>query len=116
MDAETAAREYPGATPEASTRVVCEEPETEEERIEWMSRYHSAGHYVFEPRSRIRAMHRPPAAPGPYRFLDNIGGPPQAVNVVHVDGELVARFPAAEEDQCADLPVQDLGGQFVPLA
>jgi hypothetical protein len=47
MDRETAEREYPGAIPEASSRVVCEEPETEEERVEWMSRHHSAVHYVF---------------------------------------------------------------------
>jgi hypothetical protein len=47
MDRETAEREYPGAIAEASTRVVCEEPETEAECVEWTSRYHSAGHYLF---------------------------------------------------------------------
>ena len=116
MDRETAEREYPGATPEASSRVVCEEPETEEERIEWMSRHHSAGHYVFEtPSRRVVAMHRTPAKPGPYRFLDDIGAPPQAVDVVHVDGELVARFQSADADDGADLPVGDLAGRFLPL-
>jgi hypothetical protein len=48
MDRETAEREYPGAIAEASTRVVCEEPETEAECVEWTSRYHSAGHYLFD--------------------------------------------------------------------
>ena len=57
MDAETAAREYPGATPEASSRVVWEEPETEEERIEWM-----AHHPVTMPPSASAAMHHVPAA------------------------------------------------------
>jgi hypothetical protein len=48
MDRETAEREYPGAIAEASTRVVCEEPDTEAECVEWTSRYHSAGHYLFD--------------------------------------------------------------------
>ena len=108
MDAETAAREYPGATPEASSRVVWEEPETEEERIEWM-----AHHPVTMPPSASAAMHHVPAAPGTYHFLDEMGGPPQPIDVIQLDGELVARFSSADGDEAADLPVRDLAGQFL---
>ena len=112
MDAETAKRDYPGATPEASSRVVCEEPETEEERIEWLLRHQSArgkAHFV------TTATHPVPSSPGTYRFLDDIGGPSQLVDVIHVDGELIARFQATDEDESADLPVEELAGQFLPL-
>lgn len=49
MDAETAERMYPGAIPEPSSRVVLEEPETEEERIERMSQSQPAKRHPGKP-------------------------------------------------------------------
>ena len=69
MDRETAEREYPGAVAETSSRVVCEEPETEEECVEWIARYHSAGHYTFEPPADSVPVTGTPANPSRSRSL-----------------------------------------------
>lgn len=53
-----------------------------------------------------------PNRPGPYRFQDAIGGPAQTIEVIEVDGELLARFPAADGDDGADVPVADIAGEF----
>jgi len=113
MDAETAERDYPGATPEASSRVVCEEPETEEERIERMSPCHSPVRYTRK--SAPASRHHIPMKAGRYRFVDDIGGPPQALDVIQADGEFLVRFPATDGEDGADLPLRDLAGQFLPL-
>jgi hypothetical protein len=103
MDAETAQRQYPDAVADASSRVVCEEPETEEERTEWMSPHFVAGD---------RFLNGIPAKPGAYEFLDDMFGAPQVLEVVQRDGGLFARFPAVDGEDGADLPVEDLAGQF----
>lgn len=56
-----------------------------------------------------------PTRPGPYRFQDAIGGPAQAIEVVEVEGELVARFPPADGDAGDDVPVADMAGRFEPI-
>ena len=50
-----------------------------------------------------------------YRWLLRGTKPDTQRAVIHVDGDLVACFPAAEGDEGADLPVGDLAGQFLPL-
>jgi hypothetical protein len=49
MDAETAARQYPGAKPELATRQMRDLPETAEEQLTAMYRYQSAGHDSVKP-------------------------------------------------------------------
>lgn len=55
-----------------------------------------------------------PTKPGLYTFLAAIGGPAQRIEVVEQDGELLARFPAADGDEGADVPVADMLGEFTP--
>lgn len=54
--------------------------------------------------------------PGKYTYTDPIGGgPPQVVQVVEVQDELVAVFaPVAEDDHPGEVPVDDLAGTFMP--
>jgi hypothetical protein len=49
MDAKTAQQQYPGAKPEPTSRVVRDEPETEQERAAAMYHYQSAGHDSVKP-------------------------------------------------------------------
>lgn len=57
-----------------------------------------------------------PTTPGVYTFQDAIGGPPQRIEVLQQDGRLVARFPPADGDEGADVPVADMLGEFTPAA
>jgi hypothetical protein len=114
MDAETAQQQYPGAQPEPTSRVVRDEPETEQERTAAMYLYQSAGHDSVQPPRQNASM--TPTKPGQYRFLDAIGAPPQVIQLVEVAGELLAVFPPLDGNRGAEIPVADMQGTFAPTA
>jgi hypothetical protein len=51
--------------------------------------------------------------PGRYVYTDP-GGDPITLLVLDDGGTLVARFPAADGDEGADVPVADMAGDFAP--
>ena len=62
---------------------------------------------------RLR-LPKPRLQPGRYLYWDPItaDAPAQEVEVIDDGGELVARFPATDDDDGADLLVGDLPGLF----
>jgi hypothetical protein len=116
MDAKTAQEQYPGAKAESPSRIVRQEPETEEERTAAMYLYQSAGHDSVKPPAKNDPYMTEPPRPGPYRFQDAIDEPAQAIEVVEVAGELLAVFPPQDGNRGAGIPVADMQGTFAPTA
>lgn len=57
-----------------------------------------------------------PTKPGRYTFRDAIGSPPQVLEVREIQGELVAFFPADENDAAPVVLVSDMNGDWAPAS
>jgi hypothetical protein len=57
-----------------------------------------------------------PTGPGQFKFRDAIGGPFQVLEVREVRGELMALFPAVDDEPAAALPVDDMSGDWEPAS
>jgi len=93
-------------------------PDTDAERGRAIAFYPSAGHDGVQPPKRQNGAMLTSSditKPGRYHFHDAIGAPAQELHVVDDGGVLVARFPPADGDPGADLPISDLAGHFEPL-
>lgn len=55
-----------------------------------------------------------PNAPGRWLYTDAPGAPAQLLELVLDGDELVARFPPADGDEGADVPVADMAGTWSP--